>query len=293
MGKSIPSEQENVDFVRRKLEISEASHLRKVQVRAVKPYSLMLAPVYVFLKRNAKFVSVKAPLDFFTPEELDKLSSYESFFMPRFVDSTYPFHDAGKRARAVLASPPAKLPPMWKGLKPVPMSPTPYELSDAILQILGPLWAEGALIEPFFVVAFVNGLFASFPTTLLREARERDVFKCDHAVQASSWVCFLAMHLAILDLKYLERLRDSVFEHVALDRPLPDGLSHEVLELVSVAQAALDWPNARSVHGNFFATRHERIAHKIHSRLTRVKEEMIADGSVAPTIYGEEGFAGD
>jgi len=69
-----------MDFRQRKLPKEAAINLRISPIASVKPYALMIAPVYVFMRVNEKFVSVKAPLDFFTPEELERLKSFESFF---------------------------------------------------------------------------------------------------------------------------------------------------------------------------------------------------------------------
>ena len=67
-----------MDFSNRKLPVSAAPNMRSVPIGELKPYSLMLAPVYVFLKRNERFVAVKAPMDFFTPEEIERLRPYET-----------------------------------------------------------------------------------------------------------------------------------------------------------------------------------------------------------------------
>ena len=80
-----------MEFSKRKLPKEAAHQLRVCPIPSVQPYALMLSPVYVFMKANEKFVSVKAPLDFFTQEELSKLRMYDTFYMPDFVDRTLPF----------------------------------------------------------------------------------------------------------------------------------------------------------------------------------------------------------
>ena len=59
-----------MDFRSKKLPPEAADQLRACPVESVKPYVAMPAPVYIYLRANAKFVSVKGPLDFFTPDEL-------------------------------------------------------------------------------------------------------------------------------------------------------------------------------------------------------------------------------
>src|SRR4051794_31443428 len=92
-----------MNFSHRKLPPAAAEKLRICPIRTIEPFALMLAPVYVFMRRNEKFVSVKAPLDFFTPEELEKLRPFQSFFMTEFVDTALPFRQAARRVRAVLS----------------------------------------------------------------------------------------------------------------------------------------------------------------------------------------------
>jgi hypothetical protein len=59
-----------MEFSRKKLGQEAIRELRVCSIASVQPYALMLSPVYAYLPQNAKFVAIKAPLDFFTPEEL-------------------------------------------------------------------------------------------------------------------------------------------------------------------------------------------------------------------------------
>ena len=56
-----------MDFSRKKLPPDAAEKMRNCPIHSVQPYALMIAPAYVYMKVNKKFVAVKAPLDFFTP----------------------------------------------------------------------------------------------------------------------------------------------------------------------------------------------------------------------------------
>src|SRR3990167_7937356 len=100
-----------MQFTQRKLPPEAVYTLRVSPIDSVEPYALTLAPMNVFLKRNEKFVSVKAPLDFFVPEELEKLRPLGNFFIPDFVDKVVPFRKAARSVAALLKwepPPPAK-----------------------------------------------------------------------------------------------------------------------------------------------------------------------------------------
>ena len=86
-------------------------------IESVKPYALMIAPVYVYMRRNEKFISVKAPMDFFTAEELEKLKSVEMFFMPQFVDAVLPYRNLARRVKMILGWNPVE---SKAGLPPAP-----------------------------------------------------------------------------------------------------------------------------------------------------------------------------
>ena len=149
-----------------KLPREAAINLRISPIASVKPYSLMLAPVYVFMRLNEKFVSVKGPLDFFTPEELERLKPFESFFLPEFVDAALPFRQIARNVRRLVG-----WEPEYKGEEQLP--PAPYEVSDAVLRMIGPLWAPGLVIEPFFAAVFANELCELLPPEKLRAARDQ------------------------------------------------------------------------------------------------------------------------
>src|SRR5687767_11667820 len=92
-----------MEFTHRKLPAEAYKELRICKVATMAPFALMLAPVYVFMKLNKKFVSVKAPLDFFTPEELERLAPSVILFVPKFVDAVLPFRDAAHQVRALIS----------------------------------------------------------------------------------------------------------------------------------------------------------------------------------------------
>jgi hypothetical protein len=275
-----------MDFRLRKLPKEAAINLRICPIASVKPYALMLAPVYVYMKANEKFVSVKAPLDFFTPADLDRLKTFESFFMPDFVDSALPFRQTARSVRSLIS-----WVPVADGKSQLP--PAPYEISDATLRLIGPLWAAGAVIEPFFVAVFVNELCDLLPEELLHIARDRDVDEYERAILRSSWAVFLALHLGYCDLTFLNTIRLRVFKSsITGVMKATAGHLSEVDELVAFAWDTLGDNAAALVPGDIFAESPSRAAMKLTARLQRIRtESMIREQDPVPTIYGERGFA--
>ena len=274
----------NMDFRERKLPKEAALNLRNRPVSSVDPYALMLGPVYVFMKLNEKFVSIKGPLDFFTPEELEQFRSFESFFLPEFVDSAIPFSKTGRRVRSLLDWQPKKA---GEALLP----PAPYEISDAVIRMIGPLWGFGEVIEPFFASVFTNELCRPLPPKLLVASREYSVPVYEDALLRSGWAVFLALHLGYCDLPFLMRLRLRVFRS-SMRQQIPDPTRRmsEVDELVEIVSTSLCDDPRRPVTGELFSSHPSRVAQKMSGKLQRIKS-MIPEGQEAASIFGEGGFA--
>jgi hypothetical protein len=284
-----------MEFTRKKLPKDALGQLCQLSIHTVQPYALMLAPIYVLLKENEKFVSVKAPLDFFVPDELTRLSPYENFYLPDLVISILPYREAGARVKAILS---------WKRapkdkrdgsfLASVQLPPPPFEVSDAVLKILGPLWwdqgEQGAGVEPYFITIFVNELCELLPSEKLLYAREKDSENFEQALLKSSWVVFLALHLGYYNLDFLNELRLRVFQEV-VDEKLPSLVTrNEVEELINIVHLYFRSSTLRLFKGDFFSSRIEKVSRKLASRLERIKAEMLSRNSSPPSIYGEKGF---
>jgi hypothetical protein len=275
-----------MDFTRRKLPKEAATNLRICPVASVKPYALMLAPVYVLMRANEKFVSIKGPLDFFTPEELERLKSFEQFYLPEFVDFSLLFRQSGRQVRSL-----AGWTPLKDGREELP--PSPYEMSDAVLRMVGPLWGlqgESAVIEPFFAAVFTNELCNLIPTGLLVSARDRDTESFERAILRSGWAVFLAVHLGYCDLDFLNRLRDQVFV-AALNGQASGlgGMAGEVEELVDIVFESLSADPRQMVRAELFDQHASRAAQKLSKRMQRARA-MIPAGEPVATIFGERGF---
>jgi hypothetical protein len=269
-----------MDFSRRKLPKEAVTDMRLCMIESVRPYALMLAPAYVYMKVNEKFVAVKAPLDFFTPEELERLKPLGSFFFPSCVDAALRYRETARAVRSLLAWEPK---PAKGGAAVLP--PAPYELSDALLRLLAPLWGAQAAIEPFFVSTFANELCELLPGDLLKSARDRDVVGYERALLVSGWAVLLALLLGHADLAYLNRLRLGVFrEAVGAD---PAGFAPEITEEASAIHAA---HGTRALPSGHFATRASRAGAKLAGRMGRLRELAQAAGQSAPSVFGEGGF---
>jgi hypothetical protein len=188
-----------VYFSKRKISVETKSRLRRCPVETVKPYALMIAPVYVFLPRNAKYVAVKGPLDFFSEEELHRLKSFEMFFMPDFVDRVLPYRQIARRLKRVLN---------WKpNEESAGIGISPFEISDTVIRLLAPLWGPNQEIEPFFVSVFVNEFCSLLPASELTAAREKSLENFERALIVSAWMILLSLHIGVTDPGYLDALR--------------------------------------------------------------------------------------
>lgn len=273
-----------MEFSHKKLPPEEASKMRVCPVHSVRPYALMLAPVYVFMKRNQKFVAVKEPLDFFTPSELQHLAPFESFFVPEFVDESLIFRQVGRQVRALIA---------WQDrFSPSRMElpPSPYEIEDAVLRLVGPLWTNTLTIEPFFVTVFANEICDLFPEDMLLNAREKSVETFEKALYASSWIVYLALHLGYSELKFLNQLRQNIFSEIMSGAPLSRVPNNELNELIQWAVSLFKDGHPRSFQpGAFLAQKHLVFAQKIMVRLIRIKNHLLHSEYHRATIYGAKG----
>jgi hypothetical protein len=280
-----------MDFDRRKLAREEGAKLKPLKVDSMQPFTLLPAPVYVFFPRNAKYVSVKGPLDFFSPEELKKFYDSGSLFFPAFIDQVLPFRDAGVRCRAILSwQPVQRQESATGGAKDVAIPPSPFEISDALIRIVGPLWGKEGQLEPFFAVSFAEELCESLPEGELAQARDENVEAYEQAILISSLTVFLAIHLGWCDLAYLNGLRLRIFRQfskglVRLNDPNPD-----VVELVRCVSEAIRASGLKPINQKWFSVRSDRISSRISSRLNRVFAEYTKDSGPAPSIFGEGGF---
>ncbi len=268
--------------------------LRRSSIQTVQPYRFTFSPTYVYMQRNQKFICVKAPLDFFLTDELDKLKAHfsEVYVLP-FVDKVAPFVDAGKSARILLGWNPEtkeqKEVTRSKNIYPqVGIPPAPYELSDAIIRILGSVWGSQFEIEPFFVAIFIDELCGSLSSELLESSREKDIQLLEHSILLSSWIIFIALHMGYTNLGYLERIRNRVFKSLLNEEDLV-GADPDLQKIVEIGTYAFKERKGESISGLYFKERSEVVSKKLESRLNRIQKELLGS-TPAPSIIGPEGF---
>lgn len=288
-----------MEFTKRKLPKEAASELFEIAVKDVKPFVFMPAPVYVLMKENEKFVAIKAPLDFFTPKDLDRYLSFSSFFFSRSIISSAPFQNAGRKVRALLK------------FKPDPLPPASFEISDAILRTIGPLWSgapditENAdntddkgkipIIEPFFISIFTNEVCDPFVGELLSNARDNSIVQYEHAVFCSSLAVFLALHLGYCELPFLNALRLTAFEAAVAGKargdPQNKSAGLEVGELLNVVYTFFEGEDYKKpLRSEFLFPRSDRTSLRLLSRLKRVSASLMNVSLPAPSIFGMDGF---
>jgi hypothetical protein len=290
-----------VQFSVRKLPSEAAEELRPCEISTVKPFALMLAPVYVFLAKNQKYVSVKGPLDFFTDADLERLKSFKTFYFPEFVDTALLFRLAARRVKALMEWNPTKsLGGHQKDQ--IELPPAPYELSDAVLRILVGLWGveggvnpEAAQIEPFFVAVFANEICDLMPSFLLYDTREKSVKRFERAIVGSSWAVFMALHLGYCNKAFLTSFRQTVFEYVSERNPLPKEIAPELRELAQssrklVSSGESDASLFRGITFWDLTCSPTRTAQRLQSRFKRISREMPSPYHEPPSIFGVGGF---
>ena len=282
-----------MEFSRKKLPVEKISELYSIPIEEIRPYALMFGPAYILLEENEKLVSVKAPLDFFIESDLTQLKQFKLFYFPKTVYQALPYQDAARKIRQIFA---------WekrmRGYPEPSFSPAPFEVSDFVLHLVGPLWWKynklGPGIESFFVTVLVNELCDLFSPEHLRLKRENhyQAEKFDHALFLASWVVFFALHLGYFDLLFLNQLRDQVFCDSILATP-PHILGPHFSELGDVTlvmdELLKKFPNGPISH-QLLRNRSETVFRKLDSRFLRIEKEFARRGASRPSVYGPKGF---
>jgi len=278
-----------LEFSKRKLPKEAAEDLSRCPIDSVQPFRLIFAPAYVYLAANEKFVSVKAPLDFFLPNELERLKQFQNLHFPQFESTVQVFRNAGRRVRSFLTLR-AATPELNE------LTPAPFEISDSVLRTMGSLWwrdgGDDIGIEPFMAVVFCDELLGSVPEEPMVQAREQDVARFEKALIHAAWTAFLALHLGYCNLEFVKRLRDRVFLRTveaptSFNRGTAAG---EVEDLVEAALASVEGQLDQRITAGMLDGRADRASRKLCARLRRVKDELAQSEGEPPSIRGEKGF---
>jgi hypothetical protein len=270
--------------------------LFQCSIESVRPYVLMLAPVYVFMKRNEKFVSVKAPLDFFTSDELEKLKVYGVFYMPKFVKLAVRFETAARLVKNLFSlaasadsdtnnetDPDSSAQQRKSGLP-----PAPFELSNETLKLVGRLWGKELKIEPFFMAVFAHELCGVLNSDLLLQSREKAVMRHDWGLLLSGAFVFVAVQLGYWDLETLIELRNQIYTKTVEGEQWtrPSSLDSEI-----VCDLSQHLKGKKDLSADDLENFKGEWARRLKARLVRVKKTMARTAESSPSIYGEEGFA--
>jgi hypothetical protein len=267
-----------------------------VQVSDCEPHAILLTPVYVYLLQNQKFVAIKGPLTFFEPSDLDKYKSFEHFYLPSFIDQLAPFQKVGRLVHDLLQTRQTYHLKANDGRKLSVVMPVPqYELDDAILRAVGPLWSEGIRLEPFFLCVVMEEICEPLAAEVIEAATEKNADLFELALLRASAAVFLALHLGYCDTATLRSLRDAAFENTLNDTPVG---ADPLAQLIPLVRAALPVVETRMLSITRFiqllretgADRSARNIRKLISRLTRVGDKLIRPSAAVASLYGEKGL---
>ena len=192
-----------MEFDDKKLGVDAMEELLQCGIHTVEPFSLMLAPVYVYMKRNKKLVSVKAPLDFFTPEELDRHRSiYENFYIPKTVKVGSIFQTSAKVIRSLLQT-------LSNGSQ---FAPAIYEVSNEVLLGTFSLWGRDLTVDPFFCAIFTDELCGPLDPEKMLKARETAIIRHESGILISGTLIFILLHLGYVNFQILQQIRVEVYD---------------------------------------------------------------------------------
>lgn len=276
-----------MEFSRKKLPPSAASEMRRCAVPEMSAYEPLLGPAYVYMRRNEKFVAVKGPLDFFSKSELARFSPIEDFFFEKNVERALPFCDAARAVHSVLNWQPRVTRMEGIRFKAPPLQPAPYELSDAIVRILGPLWGEGLVVDPFYMSAFSTELCGPFEESNMIAARERGVEKYEIAVLRAGFATWFALHLGWIDYELLKKLRQSIFNWAALDSP-PQHATH--WQMAEVLEKWISGTDSAPISWSEFSSEGGRLSNQLRERMSRIGQELVKPGTHFPSVRDPGGF---
>jgi hypothetical protein len=240
----------------------------------------MMAPAYVYMKLNEKFVMMKGAFDFFTEEELERIKTFGSIFFPEEVDTALRFRKVASEVRELLSWNPETA--VLHEREAIPLMLSSFELSDAVIRVIGPLWKPGPYIDPYFVSVFVNELCEIITPDLLKSYRDQSIADFEKAVLGSSWAVFLALHLGYNDLNFLNRLRLSVMHEMMSGQSgaqvsfqVSLWKNSEIRQLVQVARESigseLEPLPGHLIHYNVLKSHLNIASEKLSSRMRRVE----------------------
>jgi hypothetical protein len=275
----------------------------------------MDAPVYVQAVSTKNFIGVKGPLEFFYPEDLERLTGYEAVHFSKFSNYSDQIRkDASALKKFVMNKDSAGIKNKLKFEPNFKLEPAPFEIADMIFRNITKIWsfrgAEGGGVsqgqvdprlvpgakfgvELFFVTIFVDELCGGFHH-LLEESKKKDGRVVERALLRSSWTVFLALHFSYMDLNFLLELRDRVFRENLEWSQLRSCLT-EVDELVQFSNQTAKGMGTEFFDGSHFknnrsVSHRDRVSKKFLGRLERIEQEIFNRSAEVPSIFGLKGF---
>lgn len=287
-------------FSRKKLPKDAIQTLRRVPVELYEAHRNLLTPVYVFLPKNQKFVALKAPLQHFSPSELEKFKSYDNFYVPEFIEQITPFQRAGELMHSFLAVYHKQEVETNQGKEWVHVPVSQNERDNAVLGVLGRLWSRGAKVEPFFLCFFVDEFCPPLAIDKMMPVIEKDADLFELALLRSSAAVFLALHIGYTDSNLLFTLRDQAFEDTVSSNRLA-GPGAEIGQMIKLVRKIIETNDTREISFDGFQkiidspVTHfsDKVAIKMRSRLKRIKLEFIGLDSSVSSLYGDMGLIDD
>ncbi len=297
-----------MEFREKKIPYSRGQSFKKVTLKTVQPHVILFAPAYVLMKKDQFYVGVKGPLDFFTPEDLTRLSGYEFLHFSRFIFSIGLVRDAARAVQNLLKRSDVVThrahAPVFRDAA---LGASDAEISSQVLRVLTQLWLnhpeEGVQTEAFFVCAFVDELLGGLSPTILTKIRAYGVDFLERVLVLSSLSVFMMIHLGYLNLAYLNRLRiAAVFalldEAQNRTRPLLREKSGSMVGFGVEAEQVFQFVCTRfeglageMIRARVIATDTESLTKKFSSRLPEILNGMKNRKSGNLSIFGEDGFA--
>lgn len=185
--------------------------LRKVSCKAFPPRVLLYSPVYVYLERNEKFISVKLPFQFFTESELEKLSKYKNFFLPNSVLKLDKIRQRGVSIRNALGlTEKISIRAMDETIR-VSLDPAPWEVAPVVLAECRQLWIEADELSFEAISVLVDEICGPIEGPSLVAKYDADVVEAEQAVLIANTAVLIGLHLGYIDPKFLRKMRQVAY----------------------------------------------------------------------------------
>lgn len=274
-----------------KLSKDAVKELRRIEPRLMKPNVVLPSPVYVFLPLNEKFVAIKPPMGFFTPQELTKMKNVKGFYFSNLVDELARFQKAGEAVKNAFGMRDKIKLKSSQGSKEISIPISSFDMEDAVLRLTAELWGPHGRIELFFLNFFASELCDPIPTEMAEKIYDEYVDRFEMAHFRSSLAVFLALHLGWCSQACLNSIRKRSFERTALGKDTKDSSPTETENLLELVEELIPDVKTKEVFVNVFENTNVRMKAMIGSRIARIRAEFMNASLPDPTVYGEKGFA--